>query len=289
MNPNQQNPLSVPTHFSSLGDSSVQNSLNEGLRVQQVQGLSNFTLPITGNSHLEKRGLMALNPTLQDQIQKKVKTNPLTEGRPNIDLLSTTHIVSQPQVNLLNPTMNMLQDQLTRILSNQLQFEIQKWTQIQQINFLMNLKQSIDKPPPIPSSSLFLQSNNPIIPSHQLNFNSIYKVNDDEIAKREVGEIEPPALASITQQFPDWNLATIFSYVKSGKSKNKFEKDRISRKKRKDLIKKKIEESNIDNTTKDNKEQPKEKTETTPTSEAESQRDEGKEDKSSESQDHSLN
>ncbi len=42
-----------------------------------------------------------------------------------------------------------------------------------------------------------------------------------------------PPLTELTKLFPDWDLATIFSYAKSGKSRGEFDKERLIKKKRK--------------------------------------------------------
>jgi hypothetical protein len=41
--------------------------------------------------------------------------------------------------------------------------------------------------------------------------------------------VEEPVLAEYTRMFPEWDLATIFNYLKSEKSMQEFEKDRLQR------------------------------------------------------------
>jgi hypothetical protein len=74
------------------------------------------------------------------------------------------------------------------------------------------------------------------MPSHQKTNSNGLKAKHKgakKKSKEERQKEQEPILAEFTKVFPDWDLATIFEFVKSGKSKENFEKDRKTRKRRK--------------------------------------------------------
>lgn len=59
-----------------------------------------------------------------------------------------------------------------------------------------------------------------------------------------------PALAEFTRDFPDWDLATIFSFLRSGKPKTTFEKEKNFRNERKMRTQSKKEDKTLNLKTK---------------------------------------
>lgn len=177
---------------------------------------------------LAKRRNQAIENLYHEELCKKVKSS----------------IVSN---NNYNP---LMVPNLANMIFQQNQNLIETQQQLQNLNFLLNIKPEV---PQIPQIAL-KQNRVDLKPQQPTKALKIIKENKEEkitvkeeyvqqthqeelltsqgspSSKSEVSqgkiEVELSALTDFTQQFPDWDLSTIFHYIKSGKSMDVYEKER---------------------------------------------------------------
>lgn len=188
---------------------------------------------------LRKREFQAQDNFYQSQLQKKIKTSTIN-----------TTVLTRPPVQLssMNPMAYNLNSQfnpLMAALGGNQTFGLQNFALMKQQKEAMLNLQPLSFPPMMAKKEElyvkqeYIKQEEEEVPTSEGTpssqpFKSVLSDNqsaNDQLSQgspvvSEAVEMPEPALMDFTRQFPDWDLATIFDYIKSGKSKELFEKEK---------------------------------------------------------------
>jgi len=201
---------------------------------------------------LHKRQNPALNDSIQDEIQKKLKTSLLSSGftNPAVPNLLSPLFQQQPlflpqntggSLKEINDLVNVMKLQRLQNLSAFLGMQQPKPELFTGLPLLMNnalisptnekISLTEEKTQKLKENILIkeglLQEKTESSPLSNLSKRSVNKklhnipaINSGESLK------DAPVLCEFTRTFPEWDLSTIFNYLRSGKSRDEFEKDK---------------------------------------------------------------
>lgn len=219
---------------------------NRGVSSLASQFMDMFDASKLNTSLLKKRELQTQDSLHQRQLQKKIKIS-----TDNTDLTRPSPL----QLTGINPMLYGLNCQFNPLLAalgGDQSFGLQSASQLQNLALLkqqkeallglqplsfpnlsnsqsllqmkvqQSLKQEYIKQEEAPTSQSSPNSNpfkSTLSDKHTMN-------EDSPVHQTSTLEMTEPALVDFTREFPDWDLATIFSYIKSGKSREVFEKEK---------------------------------------------------------------
>jgi len=205
---------------------------------------------------LTKRKNPALSDPIPDELQKKLKTTLISNGIPSVPVPSLlTPLLKQQQFLPTQEPKNLYQELSDRMNVLRLQ-------RLQNLSLLLSLQQAkpdiplgfpsllinnglisekvpliLEKPNKIeercPKREGLQQKKSPQSQGSPLSRISKHSINhntkDFALEGQEDILNNRPVLSEFTRRFPDWDLSTIFNYIKSGKSLEEFEKEKKSK------------------------------------------------------------
>jgi len=209
-------------------------SQNNYLSASQLAQLTNTSHPLFNpmpSSNLNKRSSEQFEASCEEELQKKLKT---AYSAINIPVASNIRAPMNPQQ-----------------MMETYRAEMERMQHIQNFRFLLNMNQEFQKNfmnplanKPAVKEEYVKQEETTKSPTLMASkWVSDYKsetcmtsqdnLSETSEVKAEPIQVKEPTLVEYTKAFPEWDIATIFSFLQSGKSKESFEKEKEFRAERK--------------------------------------------------------